>query len=114
MTFLHNLKINNVVFSAVKMMNKRDDELVHWMAYIMIAAAIVTAIVLQFVHAPYGRYSRRWWTWAYCLPARWAWFLQEQPAFIMTLWALLSGGHQLHGTPNVLLLVCFLIHYFQR
>lgn len=77
----------------------------------MIAIGLLTAGVLRFVSAPYGRHGRS--GWGPLIPARAGWILMESPACLAYLGIYLAGDHRAHSTPLVLLAL-WQLHYFHR
>lgn len=88
-----------------------DAEIVVWMSYLMIAAALSTLVMLKFQVAGYGRYSPPFSR--YALNARLSWLIQESPSALVPI--LVWGyGSSNQNFVNKILLVLFLIHYFHR
>ncbi len=81
------------------------------MAWALLVAAVVTAIALIFVVAPYGRHARP--GWGPTLSSRLGWMLMESPSlFLFT--AVYFGGSK-HGEPAPLLLwAMWVAHYTHR
>jgi len=78
----------------------------------ILASAVVVAIVLLFIRAPYGRYNQG--PLAHGgVPVRWGWMIMELPAPL-----LIAAGAVLWGVagswPNVLLPLMWLSHYLFR
>ncbi len=73
--------------------------------------AAIVFIILFFVSAPYGRFVRR--GWGPVMPARWAWILQELPAFSVILLCFIY--FEAWDNPmNWVFLLIWESHYFQR
>lgn len=87
-------------------------DLVSWL---LIAFSLITLISLFKRPAPYGKYSKKVLV-NYSLRPKISWFIQESPSFFVPLFYLMH--HFLNGgtlwIPNVALLLCFGLHYFQR
>lgn len=82
-----------------------------WAVRTEIALAVLTAAVLLFVAAPYGRYERK--GWGPTLPAALGWFLMELPAVVLFVAFFVSGDHRFELVPLVLLGL-WQIHYLNR
>jgi len=76
-----------------------------------IALAVLTAIGLIFVTAPYGRYRRP--GWGPTVPARVAWVVMESPAVLAFAAFYLLGSDRAELVPLVLLSL-WQLHYVQR
>ena len=84
-----------------------------YICYTFLFWAFSVVISLQFVCAPYGRYSRG--GWGFQIPARVAWFVQELPSFVVPLLlATFTDCPRAGQWKNQIALACFLLHYFQR
>ncbi len=79
--------------------------------YGFLLAALVTAPVLLFVAAPYGRHARR--GWGPTLPARLGWLLMEAPSPLLFAALALSGGLPRDAATAVLVLL-WEAHYLHR
>lgn len=76
-----------------------------------LAFALVAFIILLFINAPYGRHVRG--GWGPTLDARWAWALQELPAFaVIFLLYFYYGGYT--GVVASVFLLIWQAHYFHR
>lgn len=83
------------------------------MAGLLIGVApIVHLLLVHGVSAPYGRYTTS--RLGFRLGARTAWFLQEIPAFIVPAFIFIANEESEMSTPAQILLLGFLIHYFNR
>ena len=110
----------SVKLQFVKMLqnfNKDGQLLMNICAWLIICVGLVSCIASFFITTPYGRYSRC--TWGFGVNAQLAWLLQECPAFFVpfTMFLASDGMQQLKSmdpTPNVLVLLMFMIHYFRR
>ena len=81
------------------------------LAIIEIALAVIVAIALVFVSAPYGRHFRK--GWGASLPARWGWMIMEFPAWAVMGLVVLCHPQQLTPT-TALLLLLWMAHYSYR
>lgn len=76
-----------------------------------IVLAVLTAVGLVFVTAPYGRYGRP--GWGPTLPARVAWIVMESPAVLVFAGVYLAGSRRAEVVP-LILLGLWQLHYVQR
>lgn len=74
------------------------------------ALAAVVFVVLFYIPAPYGRYTRR--TKGAALPGRWGWLIMESPPVLLPLILFITGRN--HDLPTVIFLLLWLSHYLQR
>lgn len=84
-----------------------------WKAVIVMSFVILPVQLMM--SAPYGRYLRA--GYGFGVNFRLAWVLQECPSFLIPVFvAGYLGGDQITGAlnPNTVLLLMFLLHYFQR
>jgi hypothetical protein len=88
-----------------------EPELYEWALVAMFVFAIVTALALVFVTAPYGRHTRR--GWGPQLPSRVGWVVMESPSALLFLWIFFQGEHRAELVPLVLLGV-WQFHYLHR
>ncbi len=77
----------------------------------VLVAAVVTALLLLFVTAPYGRHARA--GWGPRMGTRLAWVVMESPSSVGFLAVFLAGAHAWSLAPLVLLAV-WQAHYFER
>jgi len=83
----------------------------HWLVIAWMALAAATFVVLFFVTAPYGRFTRN--GWGPKISARWGWILMETPVLITFL--TLYGISDRKSSPVSLVLLMFWIaHYVHR
>src|SRR5687767_11617288 len=82
-----------------------------WMIAAMFASAAISALVLLFISAPYGRHVRA--GWGPQLPARAGWIVMESPAVIGFAAIYAAGAHRAEAVP-LLLLGLWQFHYLQR
>lgn len=82
-----------------------------FLIYAMLVMAFVVFVSLYFVTAGYGQFTTR--RWGPALDNRVAWTLMEAPVFLVMLviWWRSGAGLQL---PQLVLLLLFELHYFQR
>lgn len=78
---------------------------------VQLVLALVTALALVFISAPYGRHARA--GWGPTVPARVGWVLMEAPASLLFAWWFLRGPNALTAVP-----LCFFLmwqsHYVYR
>lgn len=93
------------------------DDVVASMAYVMLVASAVTAIMLSRLAAPYGRHSGEG-SW---LPLndvrinpRLGWFLQEVPSLLLPIMVFWNHSSSTVSHVNVLLMMLYVIHYIHR
>jgi 3-oxo-5-alpha-steroid 4-dehydrogenase 1 len=79
--------------------------------YTEIAFAAITAVLLCFIVAPYGRHGRG--GFGPTLPTHWAWVFMELPTVAVFVPLYMSGKNSLEAAPLVLLLL-WLSHYVYR
>ena len=85
------------------------------MSYGMLGQALLALVALQFLEAPYGRYSSR--AWGPLIEARLAWFIQELPSLLVPLITAATLHHRLTDysrLTNFFLMGAFLLHYIHR
>lgn len=90
-----------------------EERVLNLIAWVMLICACLVLFVFKGQRAPYGRYSTsasRWW--GPNIPAKMAWFIQELPSFLWPLYTLLFVP--IESVVSKILIVCFLVHYFQR
>jgi len=83
----------------------------HRVVLALFAAAALTALVLVFIAAPYGRHARA--GWGPTLPPRLGWVLMELPASVGFLVFYLLGEDRLSPAP-LALLALWQLHYLYR
>ncbi len=83
----------------------------HWLVIAWVALAIVTFVVLLFVTAPYGRFTRG--GWGPRISARWGWVLMESPSLI-TFVVLYAVGDQRGNPVAIVFLLMWAVHYVNR
>ena len=94
-----------------------DDRLfINIWAWLLIAIGVIVVVYSCLIgNVPYGRYATE--NWGFGLDAKLAWILQELPAFIIPFFLLvrkLRNSQFSLFSPNVVLTVLFLMHYFRR
>ena len=82
-----------------------------WLVLTEIVLAVLTAVGLKFVVAPYGRHNRA--GWGPTVPARVGWVVMESPAVLAFLGIYLAGSNRAQVVPLVLLGL-WQLHYVQR
>ncbi|XP_060067583.1 3-oxo-5-alpha-steroid 4-dehydrogenase 1-like [Ylistrum balloti] len=98
---------------GAEMIVTMDKAVFEIVSYVYVFWAVVVLIALQFVSAPYGRYTRQ--GWGLQINGKLAWFLQEIPSMLVPLYLLVvTDCPRISYTPNKIILSCFLIHYFHR
>ena len=85
--------------------------LYEWLVLTEIVLAVLTAVGLKFVVAPYGRHNRA--GWGPTVPARVGWVVMESPAVLAFLGIYLAGSHRAELVP-LILLGLWQLHYVQR
>ncbi|RCN45305.1 3-oxo-5-alpha-steroid 4-dehydrogenase [Ancylostoma caninum] len=79
-----------------------------WLSWLMIASGAFVMVTLMLgTRAVYGRYTVES---ALVIPARLAWAVQEFPSFALPLYYITGS----QATPGTIVLLAFLIHYFNR
>src|SRR5512135_2348859 len=73
-------------------------------------SAVIVFILLFFITAPYGKFSRR--GWGPSIKARWAWMIMEFPSPVFVLVFFMLSENK--GTPQLIFLVIWLAHYLHR
>jgi hypothetical protein len=86
-------------------------ELHRTLAWVMIALALLTAIAVSRINAPYGRHQRA--NWGPTMPARLGWIVMESPAVLGFAWVYMLGEHRFETVPLVLFGM-WQFHYVQR
>lgn len=87
------------------------NNLYHTLLLSQFVIAILVFVALFFINAPYGRFVRK--GWGFTVPARWAWIIQEFPAFatILICFIYFKG----YDNPvNWVFIIIWELHYFQR
>ncbi|KAG8005070.1 3-oxo-5-alpha-steroid 4-dehydrogenase 1 [Nibea albiflora] len=83
------------------------------MAYLMFLMAACTYVTLLFENVPYGRYATS--KYGFPVNVRFAWFVQELPAFMVPLCLVLwTSSAKTSLLPNQLLIVMYFCHYVHR
>lgn len=77
--------------------------------FVWIAVAIIVFLILFFITAPYGRYSKS--GWGMLVDNRLGWVLMEAPSFLIILGFTLVGDLSNYA---FFLSVCWMLHYFNR
>lgn len=82
------------------------------MSWIMIASAVVLFIFLQFVNAPYGRFTNS--SFGPGINPKLAWFIQEIPSVIIPFSLIYFHYEKMSSIANYVLIISFIFHYIQR
>ncbi|MGN0280995.1 MAG: DUF1295 domain-containing protein [Prevotella sp.] len=77
----------------------------------MAGIAVFVFIALYFVKAGYGMFRTK--AWGLSISNKAAWVLMEAPVFFVMLWLWADSGFTM-AMPQLLCLLLFLLHYFQR
>lgn len=88
-----------------------EPELYEWALVAMFVFAVITALALIFITAPYGRHTRR--GWGPEIPSRWGWVLMESPSALLFAWIFFQGEHRAEFVPLVMLGI-WQFHYLHR
>lgn len=88
-----------------------EPQLHFWLVLLVFVLAAQTFILLFWVNAPYGRFSRK--GWGPSIPARTAWLLFESPAVIVFAAIFFAGQHAWERVPLFLFAV-WQFHYVVR
>ena len=86
-------------------------ELHVWGVWGVLLAAMITAVVLTSISAPYGRFSRG--GWGPSIPSRLAWVVMESPAVVGFTWVFFQGQYALEAVP-LFMFGLWQLHYFHR
>jgi len=72
--------------------------------------AVIVFVLLFFISAPYGKFSRK--GWGPSIKSKWAWLIMEFPSpFLMTIFFITADTKTL---PEIIFLIIWLTHYLQR
>lgn len=82
-----------------------------WLVLLMFAFAVQTFVLLQWVNAPYGRFSRS--GWGPTISTRSAWILLESPAVVVFAAVYFAGESAMETVPLVLFSI-WQFHYVVR
>ncbi len=88
-----------------------SEDIFQWMQWAMCVLALIVFVCLFFINAGYGQFRSRKWGWS--INNKLAWTMMEAPVFIVMLCIWRTSGWSLH-IPELILLLLFLLHYFQR
>jgi len=89
-----------------------DSPHIHHLAVLAVFVfAAITAALLMWVTAPYGRHVRE--GWGLRMPSRLGWVVMESPAVLFFAYVFFSGRHATHLVP-CLLLSLWMLHYVHR
>ena len=97
--------------------NFNSENQVNFCAWIVIGVAVISFICAFFTTTPYGRYSS--YSWGFGVNAQLAWLLQESPSFLIPFAMFMMSDNlrelmALDVSPNTVLLLMFMLHYFRR
>jgi protein-S-isoprenylcysteine O-methyltransferase Ste14 len=88
------------------------EQTVFWSLIVMLfAVGAITALLLLFITAPYGRHARG--GWGLTIPSRYSWILMESPAVILFVGIYAMGRNALDPVP-LGLLALWQVHYIHR
>ena len=98
-------------------MAPNSTDLLNVFAWLEIAVGVTSIIASYFLTTPYGRYSRS--VWGFGVPAQLAWLLQECPSFLVPFSLFLASDSvkdliSINISPNIFLILMFMVHYFRR
>ena len=82
-----------------------------WVVMAIFGAAVVTAVAVVFISAPYGRHTRE--GWGPSLPGRLAWILMETPPVVFFAWVFWQGAARGEWIP-LIFLALWQVHYVHR
>ena len=72
--------------------------------------ALIVFILLFFISAPYGKFSRK--GWGPSIKSKWAWMIMEFPSpFLITVFFVTADAKT---SPKIIFLILWLTHYLQR
>jgi protein-S-isoprenylcysteine O-methyltransferase Ste14 len=72
--------------------------------------AIIVFVLLFFISAPYGKFLRK--GWGKTIKSKWAWLLMEAPSpLLMAFFFVVSKQKNI---PQMVFLICWLLHYIHR
>lgn len=72
--------------------------------------AVIVFILLFFVTAPYGKFSRK--GWGSAIRAEWAWMIMELPSPLLMFWFFITSVQK--ELPQLILISLWLMHYIHR
>ncbi len=86
------------------------DSLYNYSIILILGFAVLVFVLLFFISAPYGKFSRK--GWGPAIRSQWAWMIMEFPSpALMLILFIFSGQHSL---PQVIFVLLWLSHYFLR
>jgi hypothetical protein len=86
------------------------DSLYNYSVFLILGFALLVFVVLFFVPAPYGKFSRK--GWGFTVSSKWAWMIMEFPSpALMTILFFISLPQSL---PQTIFLAAWLAHYLIR
>uniref|UniRef100_A0A3Q4BZF5 3-oxo-5alpha-steroid 4-dehydrogenase (NADP(+)) n=1 Tax=Mola mola TaxID=94237 RepID=A0A3Q4BZF5_MOLML len=101
------------LLSSLFSLEKQELHILNCMAYFMMVMAACSFVALLFDKVPYGRYASS--KYGFPVNVRFAWFVQELPAFLVPLCLVIwTSCAKTSLPPNQLLIAMFFCHYVQR
>ena len=85
-------------------------KLYNYSLIIIFASAVVVFLLLFFISAPYGKFSREGWGPAF--RAKWAWMIMEFLSPALIVYFFLTAERK--SLPGIIFLILWLIHYIHR
>lgn len=86
------------------------DNLYKYFIILIFAFAVIVFVILFFISAPYGKFSRK--GWGTSIKSKWAWMIMEFPSpFLMTLLFLTAD---IKSLPQTIFIILWLAHYIPR
>lgn len=82
----------------------------NWCLISIFGSAATVFILLFFIPAPYGKFTRQ--GWGPALPARWAWTIMEFPAPALMLLFFIAAPQK--SLPQIVFIALWLLHYVPR
>ena len=72
--------------------------------------SVIVFVLLFFISAPYGKFSRK--GWGHAIKSKWAWMIMEFPSpFLMTLFLITA---YIKTLPEIIFIILWLSHYLHR
>jgi len=78
--------------------------------FFILGCAVLVFIILFFISAPYGKFSRK--GWGPAIKSKWAWMIMEFPSPALMLIFFITSANK--DIPQVIFLLIWLIHYIRR
>ena len=86
------------------------NKLYNFSVIFIFGSALLVFILLFFITAPYGKFSRK--GWGSTIKARWAWMLMELPSPLLMLFFFLTSRQK--SLPQIFFIGLWLMHYLHR